>query len=238
MSEDNKTYTDEEFALILQKAAELAGESDAELSLDDMKAAAEEAGLDPALIERAARSGVPVHRAAGGLVKRRLSTSFPITLTQERTTHLLTVIRAAMEQQGAGEATSSGLVWRGRHWGRIAVTAHNEGVGCRVRVSLNRSLILIRSGLLGVLAGWMTAGLNEPITFGVFIASVAVGLGVTLGPLAATAKSARRRMDALMKTIGRTMAEMHPPPGSLEEESEPDGAHGASGSAELGRGTS
>ena len=58
MSDDKKTYTDEEFALVLQEAAELARKSDGELSLDDMKAIAEEAGLDPALIERAARSGI------------------------------------------------------------------------------------------------------------------------------------------------------------------------------------
>ena len=228
MSDDKKTYTDEEFALVLQKAAELARESDAELSLDDMKAIAEEAGLDPVLVERAARSGILVDRPAGGLVKRRLSAFFPITLTKERTTHLLTVIRAATEQQGVGEATSSGLVWRSSHWGNIVVTAHNDGAGCRVQLSRNRFSVLVPSGLLGVLAGWMTAGLNEPITFGVFIASVAVGLGVTFGPWAVTAKRARRRMDALLETIARTMTEMRDEPKLSEGESEPDRTNEAS----------
>ena len=238
MSDDKKTYTDEEFGLVLQKAAELARESDGDLSLDDMKVIAEEAGLDPALVERAARSGILADHPAGSLVNTRLSATFPITLTKQRTTHLLTVIRAAMEQQGVGEATSSGLVWRSTHWGNIVVTAHNEGAGCRVQLSRNRFAVLLPTGLFGILAGWMTAGLNESITFSVFIASVAVGLGVTFVPWAISAQRARRLMNTLMDTVARTMAGMCDEPDISGSDGGPDRADQASAEEEPDGGAS
>ena len=61
ISEDRRSYTDQEFAVILSKASELAGTSDTAdfhqggHSLAEMKAIAAELGLDPVLIERAAR---------------------------------------------------------------------------------------------------------------------------------------------------------------------------------------
>ena len=62
MADDQRVYSDEEFALILRKAAELAsrGESPAAsqagLTLTEMKSAAAQASLDPALVERAMRT--------------------------------------------------------------------------------------------------------------------------------------------------------------------------------------
>jgi hypothetical protein len=61
MSDDQRVYSDEEFALVLRKATELASRaeprtpSSAGLTLTEMKAAAAQVGLDPALVERAAR---------------------------------------------------------------------------------------------------------------------------------------------------------------------------------------
>jgi hypothetical protein len=59
--DDQRVYSDEEFALILRKATELASRaeppvpSSAGLTLTEMKAVAAQVGLDPALVERAAR---------------------------------------------------------------------------------------------------------------------------------------------------------------------------------------
>ena len=91
--------------------------------------------------------------------------------------------------------------------GAVVVTAHNEEGGSRVQVSLNRSSVLGLSGLLGLLSGVFVADV-EPFTLGVFALSLAVGLGVTLGPWPVTHKRTRRRVDALMHTITRTMTEM------------------------------
>ena len=55
MSDDQK-YSEEEFALILRKAAELQASPKAVqrtggMSLEEMKSIAQEAGIDPALVE-------------------------------------------------------------------------------------------------------------------------------------------------------------------------------------------
>lgn len=55
MADEQRIYSDEEFALVLRKAAELSARTDRPgfspegLTLAEMKAAAAQAGLDPAL---------------------------------------------------------------------------------------------------------------------------------------------------------------------------------------------
>lgn len=55
MTDDHRVYSDEEFALVVRKAAELASRTEspaaasAGLTLADMKSAAAHAGLDPDL---------------------------------------------------------------------------------------------------------------------------------------------------------------------------------------------
>ena len=78
MSDDQRIYSDEEFALILRKASELASRAEGAasasggLTLTEMKAAAAQVGLDPALVERAARMlatntpSSPIDRLIGG----------------------------------------------------------------------------------------------------------------------------------------------------------------------------
>jgi hypothetical protein len=220
MSEDNKAYTDEEFALILRKAAELASESDAsqtsagELSMDDMKSIAAEAGLDPSLIERAARmvpsqpGGSPAGRLFRRLFRRRLSAFFSTRLTRERSDHLLAAIRAATGEQGAGETTSSGLAWRGFS---TAVTIHNESDGSRVHATANLIFPAFLAQLLGVMAGWVTIETLGP-------GSLVLGLLVALGTWAPLASRNQKRMEALMETISRAMVETGDLPKAAEEE--------------------
>ena len=99
ISEDGRAYTDREFALILSRAAELTGPSDAVgrpsagFSLEEVKAIAAEAGLDPVLVERAARQ-IPVdsrvswlQRVLGGSVRYRLDAHFRTELTDESAAH-------------------------------------------------------------------------------------------------------------------------------------------------------
>ena len=163
ISKDKKAYTDREFALILSKASELASSSDSAehpsggFSLEEMKAIAVEAGLDPVLIERAARlvavgsSESRLERVLGGPLKHRLDAHFATKLTEERTAHLLSVVRAAVEKQGEGEANLAGMSWNSVGEGsQIFVTAHAEGEGTRVRVTVDRggSLAIIPKSCL------------------------------------------------------------------------------------------
>ena len=127
-----------------------------------MKAIAAEAGLDPVLVERAARL-IPLdsrvslpERVLGGPVKYRLDAHFSANLTDHRTAHLLSAVRASAEQQGEGQADSSGMSWRSVGEGsQILVTAHAEGEGTRVRVVADRRGAFAITGtftLLGALA--------------------------------------------------------------------------------------
>ena len=90
MTDDRQVYSDEEFALILSKAAELAEPADPRshsqggLTLAEMKAAAAQAGFDPALVERAARllranaTAAPsfMERLIGGRARHRSEARF------------------------------------------------------------------------------------------------------------------------------------------------------------------
>jgi hypothetical protein len=101
------------------------------------------------------------------------------------------------------------------------VTVHQEGGGSRVQVSVNPSRALALAGWLGVFSGWILVGSFEPNTLGVLGGCIAGGLGVALGVWAGVTQKAMKRADALMDTIGRTMAERGEFPVASEEGSGP-----------------
>ena len=232
ISDDRKAYTDREFALILSKATELArssdvaGHSSARFSLEEMKAIAVEAGMDPSLIERAARllprgqSESRLERLLGGPLKHRLDAHFPTKLTEHTTAHLLSAVRASVEQQGEGEANSSGMSWNSVGEGsQFLVTAHSEGEGTRVRV------VVDRRGALSILATFSLLGALAMAIMLVLVFEVveleSVGLGWTLlggavaGTLAlgraiwaSTTRGIRKKVNALMDTVTRSLADV------------------------------
>jgi hypothetical protein len=130
-----------------------------------------------------------------------------VVLTPEKTTHLLSVIRATTKGDGVGEATPSGLRWKAGTGG-VSVAVRNEGGGSRVQVSVGRWFSLSLAGTLGVIGGSVMAGLLEPITLGVFLGSVAGGLGVAVGAGVAFSRSAKVSVARVMNTVSRTMTEM------------------------------
>ncbi len=190
--------------------------------MHEMKAIAVEAGLDPDLVEQAARL-VPVDssesrlaRGLGGPVKYRLDAHFRTKLTDESAAHLLSAVRAAVEQQGAGEADSSGMLWHSIG-GQILVTAHAEAEGTRVRVVVDRRGGLIVTGALSLLGALAVAvGVVAAGETGV-LESVAIGLSIIAGGAAGSlalaravwasnSRAMRAKVDALMDTIGRSLA--------------------------------
>lgn len=94
MSDDQRIYSDEDFALILRKAAELASQAEAPafssagLTLTEMKAAAAQVGFDPGLVERAARlmaagaTESPLERLIGGPLRHDQEARFPSSSTR------------------------------------------------------------------------------------------------------------------------------------------------------------
>lgn len=216
MEEDERRYSEKDFRRILKKAEELAEESDGTaepetlLSLGDMKVAAAEAGLDPALVERAAHlipagsGGTVAGRLLRAMGWRRLVAAFPTPLTQQRATQILSVLRGSAGREGKGEATPYGLVWQTER-GRFIVAMHNEGRGSRVEVSADPSRWLALSGWLGILGGSVMIGTVEPSTAVGFIGGVAIGLCVALGAWATITHRARKRADSLLDAVKHAM---------------------------------
>ncbi len=191
-----------------------------------MKVIAAEAGLDPALVERAARltPGDPtrsrLERLLGGPVKYRLGGHFATNLTDERAARLLDVVRAVAEQQGEGEASSSGISWHSVGEGsQILVSAHAEGDGTRVRVVVDRRAGLMLTGTFSVLGSLAIGVLVLVGGEAIELQSLPLGLALMGGGMASvlalgravwasTSRGIRERVDALMDTVSRSLEEM------------------------------
>lgn len=193
-SEHERSYSDREFALILNRAAKLSASVDSPsarrtgLSLEEIKAIAIEAGFDPKLIERAARQlptnvqASSLERGIGGPLKHELTTRFPGRLTEEQSAHLLAIVRAAADQQGDGESNAGGMSWSsGGEFSQLFVSAHGEEGGTRVRVVVNRHGALAITGVLSLTAGviipFITAAALDFESLAVNSAIFAGGLG-------------------------------------------------------------
>lgn len=218
----------------MARSSGVTGRPPAGFSLGEMKAIAAEAGLDPVLVERAARL-IPLdsrvsllERVLGGPVKYRLDAHFSANLTDHRTAHLLSAVRASVEQQGEGQADSSGMSWHSVGEGsQILVTAHAEGEGTRVRVVADRRGAFAITGtftLLGALAvaiAVLAAGeIGALESGGVGLSLLAGGITGTLAlgraVWASTARRIRAKVDGLMDMVGRSLGE------SASEAASPD----------------
>jgi hypothetical protein len=230
---DEKTYSDEQFALILRKASEMSRSQDSSstarsasevLSLAEMKEIAAEAGLDPVMVEKAARLLPDTHhstgleRLIGAPVKIRMGAEFDAPLTLERAEGLLALVRASAEQQGEGDATGSGVTWHSVGEGtQMLVSIHAEGERTHLRVVADRRGALAISGgfslmaslavgVVVVLASEISGVQAHPL---VGVGLMAGGAGGVFGAARAIWKSTSRRVHArvasLMDTLGRSL---------------------------------
>ncbi len=213
--------------MILAKAAELSAQSASEgdrshgLSLLEMKTIAQEVGLDPELIERAAHLVPGVARSTlmarlfGGPLSSQMDFYAPVRLTPERAEHLLSLVRATLLTQGRGEATASGMSFSSWEGGlKVFVSAHLDGDGTRIRVVVdNRSrlimpLVLASAGtmLVVIVAGGAGSGPGEPATvlpwlvLGVGFATVT---GLLWRSIRKTAQRTLRTLDDVIHVLSR-----------------------------------
>ena len=145
MTDDRRVYSDEEFAVILRKASELSaarepsGPSAGGLTLAEMKAAAAQAGFDPALVERAARMlareastaiSLP-ERVLGGPFRMTHGGHFPLRLDEAGAARLLSAIQLGVGRTGEGHASGLGVVWHSSEDAGevLRVTARTEPEG-------------------------------------------------------------------------------------------------------------
>lgn len=221
-------YSEREFALILRKAAELGsrpGEPSGSapgFSLREIKTIAADVGIDPGLVEQAARlvaaDSIPsgFERVIGGPVRYRRDFRVAGELTEERASRLLTALRAAYGQHGDGESGAAALSWGSRgEPSRTFASAYSEGGETRVRLGVDRHGGLLLTTFLNLTGGVLTASIAgailgpESFAAGAAIlgSGVAAGLAGARTTWAITSRHTRERLDALVASIGEALGQ-------------------------------
>lgn len=228
MSDDQRMFSDEEFALVLRKAAELGNrpETPAPLSggftLSEMQAAAAQVGIDPALVERAAWmvpspvKTTPMARVIGGPMQHGHDMHFPIMLDEARASRLLSAVIIAAGQSGTmntGHSSALGMTWNdGGETEVLKVTARPSDTGTAVSVTLDRRGTLVTAAVVSGMGMFLTSFAGFALydispALGVVAAAAGVG-GVLTGArrywTSSTAK-VRERMHGVLAAIGKTL---------------------------------
>ena len=220
----------------MARSSNVAERPPAGFSLAEMKVIAAEAGLDPVLIERAARlmpagsSESRLDRVLGGPVKHRLDANLETRLTEEKTAHLLSAVRAAVEMHGKGDANSSGMSWISvGAVSQVSVTAHAEGEGTRVRVAVDRGGALFLTATFSLMAAAIGPAVVTVLELESIAVSAAIISGAAAGVLglaramwASSTRGIREKVDALMDTVSRSLAESGSESASSEETGDPN----------------
>ncbi len=235
-----KRYSDEEFALILRKAAELgrapgaSGDVRGDLTLSDMKAIAAEAGLDPALVARAARlvevddaGGSRLERVIGAPTRIRMDAEFDLVLDPERAQQVLAVIRAAAGRQGEGEVSGSAVAWHSVGEGtQYLATVHTEGDTTKLRVTGDRrgalAITALFSGLgsiatgIAVLVAGEVSGvqLSPAIALGLIGGAAGSVLAGGRAVWKASTRGVRERVAHLVESVSQSIDVMEAEPSS------------------------
>lgn len=228
MADDRRVYTDDEFAAILRTAAELAnrGEqlsiSSHGLTLADMKAAAAQAGLDPALIERAARQvtthapEIPFERIIGGPLMHAHGVHFAVPFDEQTAARLLSAVRinADFHSSDPGHASAFGMTWKASGAGDVlSVVARPEDDGTAVSVSIDRR------GTFTVISMATAFVMFFPVMFSIFalgpenpalgVAGVVGGAGGVLAIArnfwASSSRRVHEKLVSAMETVRRAL---------------------------------
>jgi len=168
MSEGGPKFSDEESALILQRAAELQAREGRSLSLRELEAAAAEVGIDVALVRRAAEEvavtgppPAPPAPVSGGAL------GAPLLLLHERVVagvprrglwdDVVSEIRRRLGTAGRVEAAERQLIWSDPH-GRA-------GIQVSLVVRGERTLIRVEERMNSAAAG-LFLGMALPVALG------------------------------------------------------------------------
>ncbi len=237
MTDEGRTYSDEEFALILRKAAEMASPADLPapagdgLTLAEMEAAAAQAGLDPTLVRRAAKlvdhqvAPSPLERMIGGPLRHQLEDHLPVTLDDTRSARLLSAVRISHGVAGhrdAGHSSAMGMTWHdGGDLESLGVTVRKEGQGTQVSVGLDRrgtfGLVIAVSGMaLFLTTLFAVFGMypeSPTLGIGTFVAGTGGVLAMARRYWVSSSRKVRERIRDAMDTVTGALAE----PGGKDE---------------------
>jgi hypothetical protein len=228
VADDQRVYSDEEFALILRTASELASQGDravassSGLTLAEMKSAAGQAGINPALIEQAARqlashaNASPFERLIGGPLRHEHEAKFRGTLDERTAARLLSAIRiSATHIQSANDGHSSalGVTWQASDDGNvISVVAKPDQNGTTASIVIDRRGTFVIMGAFSsfaiIMSFLMGMGLYDQIPLiapWIPVAGVAGTLAVVRNFWASSSRKARERIGIFMDVIGQTL---------------------------------
>ena len=172
--EPARRYTDREVRLILKSAVDLQQRHDhgddpsRGMSLVELEQVAAEAGLDPALVRRAAREldtpGTPSETNAflGSPTHLVLEQVVDTSILPGAFDQLLDVTRAVTHEVGEVSAVGRQFGWKGRLDGAktdVSVSAGNQRTTVRVRVALDEAAVghFMLKGMLGGFSGGLIA---------------------------------------------------------------------------------
>ena len=231
IGDNRRVYSDEEFALILRKAAELAEPADPSrhssegLTLAEMKASAAQAGIDPALVERAARlvttSARPApsffERLFGGRARYTDEAHFPIVLDEATVAQLMSAIRIGVGRPGEGHSSALGLTWRSSDDGGavLGLTAQTDRAGTYVTAELDRrgTLVVIAgmSAVACVMAALFAGTVAQEIVPGFEPAAALLAFGGVLAIARnywrSSTIAARDRLSRVMDSVSRFLTQ-------------------------------
>ena len=227
ISDDRPVYSDEEFALILRKAAELAEPADPRshspggLTLAEMKAAAAQAGFDPALVERAARllranaTAAPsfMERLIGGRTRHGSEAHFPIVLDEAGAAKLLSAVRIVVGRSGDGHSGPTGVTWRSSDDGGavLSLTALADHEGTSMTADLDRRGTLVVVGSLTLVGSFLALAFGGTVAGEIVPGLEAVGglsgvgavLAIARTYWASSTRTARERLSHVMDSVNR-----------------------------------
>jgi hypothetical protein len=212
VTDPQRRFSREETALILRRAtdAERRAPSPVEggLTLEEIAAAAREAGIDPAAVRRAAALTLaPFTESRPGIlgapVAPEIGARFEGRLPDSARAAFHAAVERAIGRRGALADEPNALVWHEDHGsGRTTVRARQEGGAVTVTAEADRRGHL----LLLVLAVAMVVGLAL-LPLGGFggVAALAGAVGAVLLPLAALALGTRAAWPLLERPVERRL---------------------------------
>lgn len=194
-----------------------------------MQAAASEVGIDPALVERAARllparsSASLAERLIGGPVRHGSEAHFPMALDEAGAARLLAAVELSAGQPGSGNASAMGMVWHARDEGEpFSVTAQPAEGGTSVAVRLDRRDTMASIQVMAVIgfvgattAGFVVASQAAP-ELGAAAALSGMGgiVAIARAYWVSSTKRARERISGMMEAIGQAVTRTESPPHS------------------------
>lgn len=226
MGDDRRRYTDDEFAKVLHAAIKLQETSRARLptgregyTLEEMREAARDAGIEPALIDRAVAMLPFAAGTGGGLLggptRYRLSRSIPGKATREDLIRAVDTIRDVVGLAGQVTTELDGLSWETTgEVSQIHVSIFPRDDGTEVRVAVDRAGAAVLTVLLPVtgalVLGGITGSIVEPETVlgGVALMGTWLAGGATLARVLWGRSTAiiRDRASRVFDAVTRTLA--------------------------------